>query len=305
MYYPDGDAVQRMPRITDLSDLEMKHGTDIGHMMPLYYHGQAAGVSYLGRRELRDTQVEATITEIVNGGIWAYEIDLLTRCFDNTETQIGSAGYSVPFVAGGSGNVDYVPPAYSGETFDSTHNHFINNNDWYNCLDRSAQHLVEHGHMEPFIALVGYADMDNYRNNKNFVDIVNPMIQMVDQAGRTSEPRFINRGSMTFSETGAYGFMQTAYGLVELRASQRIPTTYGFVFKSYGNNSMRNPLCVRLDPSDGGFGMYIIPNRSTHFGYPIESLNILFNYGIGVGMDRTNGVAFRKNTANYAVPTIT
>jgi hypothetical protein len=67
----------------------------------------------------------STIRTIVNRATWRFERRLLTRLFTQAETQIGSAGYNVPFVRGTGGNVDYTPPAFSGKAFDTSHNHFL------------------------------------------------------------------------------------------------------------------------------------------------------------------------------------
>ena len=303
MYYPDGDDVNRMPKITELSDMPISHGSDIGHMIDINDYGKGAGITYLGRRHIRTTRIEATVADVTNSALWGFEIDLLTRAFDNASKLIGTAGYNVPFLNGGTNN-GYTPPAFNGKDFTSSHNHYLHNNSSYGTLlDNLAETLLEHGHMEPWVAMVSWSDIDDYRSLKGFINIISPQIQRVDYGGRTNEPAYINQGNMVFGQQGSFGYFQSKWGLIELRASQRIPTSYIFFFKSFGQNNPRNPLAVRYYASDGGFGVYIVPRRSSHFGYPIESLQMIFSYGIGVGRERTNG-ACGKMAGSYTVPTI-
>lgn len=293
MEYPNGSAVTPMTELTDIDKHPLIHGTTIGHMLPLKFYGEAVGGTWRYFRDVRSTQIQAAITTIVNRGVWRFEQKLLSRLFSNTEEAIGSSGYSVPFVRGSGGNVDFVPPAYDGETFDATHDHFLaydkdtGPDTMDDVLEGLALTLAEHGHMAPFTALVSRDDIALFRALAGFVDIVDPIVSVIDRGGSTTGTSFFTRGSR---ELGRIGWYQSNVGLVELIASARIPTGYVGMTKSYGVNNPRNGLAVRVHPAQG-FGFFIVTKTSENLDWPVEQVDVGLEFGVGVGMDRTNGAA--------------
>ncbi len=301
--YEDGGSVTEMPEITDLSDPDIIHGTTIGHMIELVPYGRAVGGSWRYFRDSRPAQIRSTLATLVRTARWRFEKKLLTRLLTNTETAIGSVGYNVPFVAGTGGAVDYTPPAYDGEAFTSSHDHFVFNNTGYaELLDAMVEHLVEHGHQAPYDAIVSDADVAAYAVLAKFKKLIRPDVIVVDRGGATTGNEFFARGTPMF-DGGIFGYYESDRGPIALRASKRVPTDYASLFKSYGRNDERNPLKVRVHP-DQGFGLFITAQSSERDDYPVQKINIEFEFGVGVGMDRTNGVAGRQNSA-WANPTIT
>lgn len=308
MEYTNGSAVTPMTELTDIDKHPLVHGTTIGHMLPLHRYGEAIGGTYVYFRDIRSAQIRASITTIVNRGIWRFEQKLLDRFFTNTEVAIGSAGYSVPFVRGSGGNVDFVPPAYDGETFAATHDHFLAyDNDtgpetFDDMFEGLALTLAEHGHMAPFTALVSRDDIAEIGGLTDFVTIVDTAVQVIDRGGATSGSGFFARGNR---DIGRIGWYQSKYGLVELIASARIPTHYVGMTKSYGNLDPRNALAVRVHP-DEGFGFQVVTKTSENLDWPVEQVDVSLEFGVGVGMDRTNGgAAFLVNDDTWANPVIT
>lgn len=308
MEYPNGGAVTPMTELTDIDNPALLHGTTIGHMLPLNYYGEAIGGTWRYFRDVRSAQVGAAITAIVNRGIWRFEQKLLTRFFSNSEEAIGSAGYSVPFVRGTGGNVDYAPMAYDGEAFTTSHDHFLAyDNDtgpdtFDDMFEGLAETLAEHGHEAPFQALVSRTDVAEISGLTNFVTIVDNAISVIDRGGATSGSGFYARGNRGLSRVGYY---QSNLGLVELIGTARLPTHYVGMTKSYGDLDPRNALAVRVHP-DGGFGFSIIPKQSDNVKFPIQQVDVDLEFGVGVGMDRTNGgAAFLVNDDTWANPTIT
>lgn len=306
--YPNGGAVTPMTELTDIDKAVAVHGTTIGHMLPLKYYGEAIGGTWRYFRDIRSSQVSAAITTIVNRGIWRFEQTLLTRFFTNTENAIGSSGYDVPFVRGTGGNVDFAPPAYDGETFATTHDHFLaydkdtGPDTLDDALEGMALTLAEHGHMAPFTALVSRDDIAVYGALTNFVDLVDNVVSVIDRGGATSGSNFFARGSRGL---GRIGYYKSNVGLVELVASARIPADYAGMTKSYGTNSPQNALAIRVHP-ENGFGLSIVPYPSGHPDYPVEKIDVDFEFGIGVGQDRTNGTAsLLVNDDTWANPSIT
>lgn len=308
MEYPNGSAVTPMTELTDIDKHPLIHGSTIGHMLPLKFYGEAVGGTWRYFRDARSAQISAAITTIVNRGIWRFEQKLLSRLFTNVEEAIGSGGYSVPFVRGSGGNVDFIPPAFDGETFDATHDHFLA---WDNdtgpdtmddVLEGLALTLAEHGHMAPFTALVSRDDIAEISALANFVTIVDPVVQTIDRGSGTTGSNFFARGSR---ELGRIGWYQSSVGLIELIASARIPTHYFGMTKSYGSLNPRNGLAVRVHP-DQGFGFFIVTKTSENLDWPVEQVDVGLEFGVGVGADRTNGAAgLLVNDDTWANPTIT
>jgi hypothetical protein len=301
--YEDGGAVTEMPEITDIDRVDMVHGQTIGHMIDLRVYGRAVGGSRRYFRDSREAQIISTIQTLLRQAEWRFERKLLTRALTNTENAIGSAGFDVPFVRGTGGNVDYTPPAFGGEAFASSHDHFIFNNTGYiELVNAMIETLQEHGHMAPFDMLVSRADVGSYAAEDEFVKFVAPIVQTIDRGSETAGPRFFTSGTPQVANGGLFGHMQTDYGLVNLYSSARIPTDYAFAYKAYGTNDMRNPLAVRVHP-DEGFGLRIIPSLADEQGYPVGRINLEMEFGVSVGQDRTNGVAGKQNSS-WTNPTI-
>lgn len=308
MEYPNGGAVNPMTELTDIDKHPLIHGTTIGHMLPLNFYGEAVGGTWRYFRDVRSAQISAAITSIVNRGVWRFEQKLLDRFFTNTEVAIGAAGYSVPFVRGSGGNVDFAPPAYDGETFATTHDHFLaydkdtGPDTLDDVLEGLALTLAEHGHMAPFTALVSRDDIATIGALSNFVTIVDSTVQVIDRGGATSGSGFFARGNR---ELGRIGWYQSNVGLIELIASARIPADYVGMTKSYGQLNPRNSLAVRVHP-DQGFGFFIVTKTSENLDWPIEQVDVGLEFGVGVGADRTNGAAaLLVNDDTWANPVIT
>lgn len=304
MEYPDGGSVSELAQITDIDKVDMVHGSTIGHMIDMAVYGGAVGGSRHYFRDARPAQILSTIRTIIRRAEWRFEKKLLNRFFSSAEVAIGSAGQNVPFVHSTGGSVDYTPPAYGGEAFASTHDHFIANNTGYGeLLEAMAETLQEHGHVAPFQCLVSRADLASYRALGDFVDYMPGMVSMFDRGGASTGPAMFAQFQPDVAGGGLIGFFKTSYGVVELYTSQRIPTLYAGMFKSYGQLDQRNPLAVRVHPAEG-FGAKIIPVPSHNEAYPVSRLDIEFEFGVGVGSDRTNGVVGKKAASYDADATI-
>lgn len=290
MEYPNGGAVTPMDELTDVDKPVPIHGTTIGHMLPLKYYGQGIGGSKRYFRDVRSAQIAAAVKTLTLKGVWRFEQTLLGRFFDSDEVTIGSAGYSVPFVHGTGGSVDFAPPSWDGADFTTSHDHFIGYNvstpkTMADVLNGLAATLAEHGHMAPFTALVSRADIALFSALTKFVELVDNVISVIDRGGGTSGSQFFTNGSR---DLGRIGYFQSEVGLVELVGSNRIPTAYVGMTKSYGQLDSRNALAVRVHPSRG-FGLAVVPETTPDDDFPIKQLDVDFEFGVGVGMDRTNG----------------
>lgn len=306
--YPDGGAVTRMAQLTDVSDPDAVHSTTAGHMLDIKPFGGALGGSWRFFRDARRAQLEAMIRTIMRQAEDRLEWELLHRLFVDLEVAVGSGGYNVGFVRTG-GSVSYTPPKYAGRDF-SNHSHYIAFDSdadpaatFANVLHDLSDTVAEHGHEPPFTAVVSRTDFPTYRALSNYVDFVAPVIQMVDKGGSSSGASFFATGQPAISN-GVAGYYQAPAGLVEIRASGRVPTGFAAVYKSYGPNDPRNPLAVRVHPNQG-FGAFIVSEAADNRQYPIQKVTIEMEFGVSVGADRTNGAVGRLNTAGtWENPTI-
>lgn len=308
MEYPDGGSITMMQPITDLDRVDMVHGETIGHMLDLKPYGGAVGGSWRYYRDSREAQILSDIRTIIRRAEWRFEYMLHARLFTNTENSIGAAGYDVPFVRGTGGNVDFTPPSFDGVAFASSHDHFIGLDSGSKTrahqLNEMAATLEEHGHVGPYTAIVSRADVPLYAALTGFVQMVAPIIQTIDRGANTTGNVFYAQGQPMVTG-GVFGYYQSDYGLVELRSTNRVPTGHAAMVKSYGNDDPRNPLAIRVHP-DQGFGLFIVPSMSDETAYPVSRLNIEFEFGIGVGEDRTNGTSSKLvSGGTYGNPTIT
>jgi len=305
--YPDGGAVTELPEITDLDIPDQVQGETIGHMIDLKSYGGAVGGSWMFWRDARRAQINSTIQTLVNRARWRFEKALLTRFFTNTENSVGSVGRDVPFVRGTGGDVDFTPPAYAGQSFTTSHDHYMGVASGSVTLDvqlnNMAATLEEHGHRAPFRGIVARADVALYRALTKFVQYVSPIVVAIDRGGESSGNQLFVRGEPLVSD-GLFGHFQSDFGLIELFATARVPTNYSGLHKSYGELNARNSLKVRVHPQ-AGFGFYIVPEASGNDQFPIKRAVLPFEFGVSVGEDRTNGVAaFRSGGGTWTNPTI-
>jgi hypothetical protein len=305
MEYEDGGSVSAAREITDTDKVDATHGTTLGHMIELHVYGEAVGGTKRAMRDLRESQWLADIRTHVRKHQWRFEQNLLNRWFIPTEIALGAAGYNEPFVHGTGGTIDWAPPAYDGEAFTTSHDHYLgidsDNDGFDDMLDALAETIQEHGHESPYRALVARADEASYRALDGFVTVVDPVVNVIDRGSNTSGSQFFTQGSRPF---GLLGYFQGSFGLVEVHYTSRVPTGYAGMMKSYGNNDARNGLAVRVHP-DEGFGVRVVPELTGDTQYPIKQINDEFEFGVGVGMDRTNGaVAYRSSNGTWVDPTI-
>lgn len=310
--YPDGGAQSDMIDITDLDRIEPKRGSTKGHMIDLRVKGDGIGGTHRFFRDARESVLTATIQDIVQRGTNTFEKAVLTRALTTTANALGSSGYDLPFANASSG-VTWTPPAYGGQTFLSSHTHYVGyDSDSLNAadaLDGSAKHISEHGYAGPYTAYVAEADVATYRGLTNYVrPNGGSNIVIVDRGGQTSGSNFFSANTLesaTPEAGGRYiGDYDSPYGRVRLLATYRIPTGYHFMYKSFGMNDPRNPIAVRVHP-DVGFGFYLKEIPSNDTTWPVKQIDVEIEYGISVGRNRLIGAAgFLHEDGAYVNPVI-
>jgi hypothetical protein len=293
VFYPNGGAVTDFPKISDLDRVETYTGDTVGHMLPINLRGRGIATTEQALRSLNEGQMMATITDIVQSGRQTVVKETLTRLFTDDEILVGTSGYYVGMVSG-SASVTYTPPTYEGKEFQSSHDHYNgydsgSGQTWTTMLNALALHVVEHGHMGQLIALVSETDVAAIVTQLTTDEVfAQPTPVQITTISGSAIPLITDRQvDQSPMELGRFfGYMNSTYGLMELRATGRVPTGYAAVYVSAGNNVPDNPLYIRVYP-DVGWGFYIqeVPNFNTT--YPIKHIDVLIQYGVGAGRNRT------------------
>lgn len=309
MEYRTGGTPTASPVVTDIDVVDATHETTLGHHIALEVKQEVIGGTERWFADARTVQLTSDIGGKIDNLEKRFETDLLNRCFLTTEYAIGTAGYNVPWAYSTTGTVDFVPVPYGGETFATTHNHFLGvasgSYGFGDMLNQMAEHLQEHGHDGPYFATVARADIGSYRDLADFIRPQDSMISVIDRGGETSGPNYYTRAALP---SGVIGGFSSDYGEITLFATARVPTAYAFLTKSYGALSAKNPLAVRVRPAarqGRGFGTYIAAVTGEGTLSPVKAMRIEFEYGLGLGADRTNGVAaYRVANGTWVNPTI-
>lgn len=313
--YPNGGSISDMPKLTDLDRPQPRKGTTIGHMIDLWRRGDGIGGSETFFRDTREAVILAALRNVVQSGRNVIEKDILTRAMTTTENQLGTSGYDVPFANGnpnsGSGYI-YTPPQWGGKVFTSSHNHYLGlDSGTYNfgdLLSQLAGTVNEHGYDGPYVAYVSEADVTTYRALTDHIKFVAPVIGEIDRGGATSGAQYFkkqNIGSVPATGGRSIGYYDSGYGEIELRATNRIPTKYALLYKSFGPNDPRNPLALRVHP-DVMFGFRIKEIPSFDTTWPIKEIDIEVEYGVSCGINRTIAAAgwVSSGVSTYTNPTI-
>ncbi len=288
--YAQGGAVTPMPELTDDVRPKSTKGQTIGHMVDCHNYGDAIEGTRKYWQRARTKKVMSDIKTIVQRGIWRFEQNLLNRFFLSTETAVGGAGYNVPFVHGTSGAIDFAPFAYEGQSFTTSHDHFIGYNastpkTMADVLNGVAATLEEHGHKAPFKALVSRTDKDSglFAALAKIVQFV--QIPGLIVGGTTTGTQFLQQHEAAYDH---FADFQSNSGIVQLIATSRLSTGYVGMTKSYGQLDVRNALAVFTYPGQP-FGIQIVPETLVNDDVPLKKIDIEFEFGVAVGEDRTNG----------------
>lgn len=292
VFYRNGGAVLDFPDITDVDRVEPFTGDVAGHMLPIGWKGRGIAMTEQALRVLNEGQMMATIDDFVQAGKQTIIKDILTRLFIDDETALGTTGYTVGMVSG-SASVPYTPPEYEGNVFNSAHTHYVGYNSgagatWATMLNALAAHVTEHGHMGSLMALVSETDVAAIITALGTAFVTPTPVQVQVVNGGTTTTMVTDRQvDQAPNELGRFfGYFNSTRGLMELRATARVPTGYAAVWISAGTNTADNPIYLRVWP-DVGWGFYIqeVPNFQTT--YPLKRVDVMVQYGVGAGRNRT------------------
>lgn len=272
-----------------------------GHMLPLQPFDRGLGWTWNYLRQARMSQVQADIADAIKDARDLWRVRLLTRLLKRGDDSgvaigLGAAGLSPGFATtAASTGVDFVPPTYGGTAFASTHEHYvpIAGGVYTNAVfEDAANELREHGHQAPYTFLASGADEAVIAALTNFT----PVAQVNIRYGNTVDLATIPAGELS---PGTYPIGVISGFTVYIVAG--MPQYYGFGYKSYGSNSQRNPLRVRLNRGVTRPTVTAFPDPRSGAGaaYPLQYMMLFTEFGVGVG-DRTNGTARYVNNAAWS-----
>lgn len=292
--YPVG-VTNGVEEATEYGRPDPGQGATTGHSLPLKKWDRGLGWTMMMLRDARrtklDSHIRSAVTDIKND----FQQKVLQRFFRMEAERVGATtGASVPLADGGTADPNYVPlVSDDGEVFDSTHSHFLRHaaiNDTNLAL--TVAHLQEHGHKAPYDLVGSLADVATWKGvtgwkAPNWSDVVYRVSS--DRANIMDIEMYM-------------GYIETIYGLVRIWLTQRVPTAYYGVFKTYGQMDPRNPVRIRINPNMG-FGWMLVPGNWVNL--PTMMAVLYAEMGYGIGEDRTNGVVVEiDSSGNYATPTI-
>jgi hypothetical protein len=272
-------------------------GATTGHMLPRKVWNRTMGWTLLYLQRAREEKIDADLRSAFTDIRSHWQKRILERFFKSTATTIGTTASSVPFADGGTADSSYIPyESPRGSTFASTHNHFLRQAATLTnaLVDAAVLHLWEHGHDAPYDAIIPQADISVWQGLSNYRAPAWP--------GLLFNSNTTIRADIPGIDGDIIGYYESPYGIVRLWATPRLPTNYYAIYKTYGALDQRNPLRVYVNP-DIGLGWNVAPGL--YINAPQFMAVLMAEYDIGVGADRTNGVAvFLNGSGSYVDPTI-
>jgi hypothetical protein len=286
---------------TEYGRPDAKRAATQGHMLPLIGKDRLLAWTWDYLRKARMSQISADIADAIKDARDLYRVMLLTRALKRTDDSgaalgLGSGGYSPGFATtAGSTSVDFVPPSFGGTAFTSSHEHYVPISGGLHTaavfVDVRSE-LREHGHPGPYEYWTGPTEETTIRGLSGFVPVAMWGVQ------------YANTVSLASGLNGAIGSLTGAYyiGVIEeckVMIVPGMPQYYGFGFKSYGNNSQRNPFAIRLPKGESRPRVIAMPNPNSNGRYPLQDIMLFTELGVGV-KDRTAGTARYTNNSTWA-----
>ncbi|MFH1605034.1 MAG: hypothetical protein ABIH03_14140 [Pseudomonadota bacterium] len=290
---------------TEYGRPDAKRAATEGHMLPLKGYDRMLGWTWDYLRDARLPQIEADIADAIKDARDKRRQRLLRRLLKRGDDSgaglgLGSTGYSPGFAtAAVSTSVDFTPPAYSGTSFDSDHEHYvgITGSVFTNAVFSDAKdELREHGHEPPYNFIIGPSDETNVRALSNFT----PVPELLVRYGSTQDLASLGVGEIG---TGAYPIGTISdFAIYVIRG---VPQYYGFGWRPYGRLSQRNPLRVRLYKGSAVWQVVAMTDPHSPNGMlPVQNLMLFLEFGVGI-YDRTNGTARYTVSETWADGTAT
>ena len=296
-----------MERHTEYGLPDAKRAATEGHMLPFIKYDRGLGWTYDYLEDARMDQIQADIADAIKDARDRWRVAILTRLLKRGDDSgdangLGTTGYSPGFATAASAtNVDFTPVTYGGTSFTSDHEHYVGiaGGAFTAAVftDANAE-LKEHGHNPPYDFWIGGSDEATVKGLTGFVGTASNLITY----GQDTALANFGQGNQ-IDMHGSY-YIGTISDF-RIRVVPGIPQYYGFGFKSYGPNSQRNPVRIRLDKGQTRPRAYMMKHPNANNGYfPFQNMYLFLNFGVGV-YDRTNGTARYVNNTTWADGTAT
>ena len=269
-----------------------------GHMLPLRKWDHMLGWTSDYLEEARLTDLEADLNLAIEATQNRWRMSLLQRLIKRGDESGAANGLSATGLSPGfattaaSTGVDFTPPSYGDTTFRSTHEHYVpiaGGVFTTAVFTDAAAELREHGHEPPYEFLIGPSDEATVVALAEFLSVNEALIN----AGVLSAQ--VNFSGATINGKRPIGAIEG----FRVWVVPGMPQYYGFGFKSYGANNMRNPLRVRLPIGQSAPRLVLIRDSNNPGIAPVQNLMTQIAFGVGVG-DRTNGTPRYVNNAAWS-----
>lgn len=274
---------------------DVKRADTTGHMIPLNPFDRRLGWTFRYLRNARMSQLQAGVADAIVDARALFRQQVIRRLLKRGDDSIGSSGLSPGFAtAAASTGVDYLPPAYGGTTFTTDHEHYVGiagGAFTAAVFTDAASELEEHGHVPPFDFLIGPSDEAAVRALTGFVAAADPMIRYSSTTSVASMDAYYGVDGKKFIGT------LSGFNVWVIRG---MPQYYGVGYKSYGPNSARNPLRVRVRDGETAIRFEAIPDPAGgNANYPLQNILLMTEFGVGVG-ERTGATARYVNNTTWA-----
>lgn len=289
-----------MQDFTEYGLPDPKRADTEGHMLPLRAYDRGLGWTWNYLRKARMSQIQADIADAIKDVRDKWRVKLLTRLLKQGDDSgaangLGSSGYSPGFAtAAASTSVDFTPPSWGGTSFTSNHEHYvaIAGGAFTNAVFQDVKaELREHGHEPPYTFIAGPSDEVTLRGLTEFI----PVAQSNVRYGTS-----VDLATISPSEVAPGVYPIGVHNDSVIWIVSGVPQYYGFGWKSYGPNSQRNPLKIRLEKGMMRPTVTAMPDpRAGNATTPLQFLMLFTEFGVGVG-DRTNGTARYVNNAAWS-----
>lgn len=266
---------------------------------------------YLADADAR--QIQAIHNKILEADQKLVFRKVMEAIFDNRNrsTDIRTQTYNVYPIYNNDGT---IPPAYKGETFDGTHNHFVvsagaqvDSGD----LEDAYEHIAEHGFSiengTTVISMVNRTQAKEIRKFKAGVVNNNGVTANYDFIPAAGQPAIIipnADGLLGERPPSSYkGFRVIgSYADVLIIEESYIPEGYMLTFGSGGAGNLQNLVGLREHANQAMRGLRLLPGNQQN--YPL--VESFYNRGFGTGVRQRGGAVVTqfKASGSYDIPTV-
>lgn len=272
-----------------------------GHMLPLIKYDRALEWTYdYLNEEARMSDIEADIADAVKDAKDNWRVKILSRLLKRGDDsgknkKLGSGGLSPGFAtAAANTGVDFTPVNYGGNNFTSDHEHYVAvSGGWSNDVFKDIKsELREHGHEQPYYVIASSSDESTIKGLSDFTPVAESTVRYGDDTSLANVPAELRT-------PGVYAIGTIHECVVFIVPG--MPQYYGFAWKPYGQLSQRNPLRIRLQKGQRRIQVMAANDpRNGSPAHPLQYLMLKMDFGVGVGMDRTNGTPRYVNSATWS-----